>query len=157
MNTLDYDTLKKNGAKLLAERDAYALFRQPKPASRGWKRFTVVLTDVPEGYTKRRVWWLSHFGEHVASDTDSQHLAEHFPDAFEWACREIADDWQATQNPSAVQVQRAGADWSVEVAGETVADGLTNAKAWQIADELSARDMNMEETRRRVAYHVGQR
>lgn len=46
--------------------------------------------------------------------------------------------------------------WSVRDGEQIIAAGLSNARAWEIAERYSPADMQMNDTHERVGYHIGQ-
>lgn len=61
-----------------------------------------------------------------------------------------------TERRRGVSVRQTDTGWAVIKDGEVVADGLSNARAWQLADQYSSVDQGMEATRRDVSYYTGQ-
>jgi hypothetical protein len=53
-------------------------------------------------------------------------------------------------------IQNKGGSWRIERNSRVIADGLSNARAWQMADEHDEQAQGMEETRRRIDIAMGQ-
>lgn len=52
--------------------------------------------------------------------------------------------------------QASDGTWRVRDGDEIIAEGLSNARAWQIAEIYSETDLRMNDTHRRISYHIGQ-